>query len=334
MTTLRGAIRSYNAAVHRAERAHQKRAREAALRYKQQLKAQEIVNAAKAVQEYEEYLEILTSLHMDSSESISWEDIKNEAPPSPPTYISSFEDKAKQARLKFKPNLYYKLFGSRKKLLALDIAIQKGKKKDETNFQLHTSEHQKQLESWEKINTIAKGICDKQPSYYRDAIAHFNPFEDIAQLGSNISFTLQSECGTIDLDLKDENIIPEVVLSLTSTGKLSRKKMPISKYHKLYQDHVCSAVLRLARETCALLPFDKFVVNASNHALNTATGKIEHRTILSVAFSPATLSQLNFECLSPTDAMQNFQHTMKYSSSNGFSGIVPINLQTLISGKN
>lgn len=45
MTTLKGTIRSYGAAVRRIEREQQRQAREAAKRFKEQQKQQEIKNA-------------------------------------------------------------------------------------------------------------------------------------------------------------------------------------------------------------------------------------------------------------------------------------------------
>ncbi len=67
MTTINGFIRSYSAAVKRSERAQQRRARESARLYKQQPKQQEIADSAKAVADYNEYIDVLKSVHKDSS---------------------------------------------------------------------------------------------------------------------------------------------------------------------------------------------------------------------------------------------------------------------------
>ncbi len=57
MATVKGFIRSYGAAVRREEREQQRRAREAAKRYKEQLKQEEIANATDAVASYNDYIE-------------------------------------------------------------------------------------------------------------------------------------------------------------------------------------------------------------------------------------------------------------------------------------
>lgn len=59
MATLKGVVRSYGAAVRRAERDQQRRSREAAKRFKEQQKQLEFENAAQAVKDWNNYVDIL-----------------------------------------------------------------------------------------------------------------------------------------------------------------------------------------------------------------------------------------------------------------------------------
>jgi len=81
MATLKGVVRSYGAAVRRAERDQQRRSREAAKRFKEQQKQLEFENAAQAVKDWNNYVEILKSFHKEASVKVNWQQIRNEAKP-------------------------------------------------------------------------------------------------------------------------------------------------------------------------------------------------------------------------------------------------------------
>lgn len=70
MATINGFIRSYGAAVRRTERDQQRRNREAAKKFKEQQKQLEFQNVAEAVSEWNDYVQILKSVHKEASEKI------------------------------------------------------------------------------------------------------------------------------------------------------------------------------------------------------------------------------------------------------------------------
>jgi hypothetical protein len=82
--------------------------------------------------------------------------------------------------------------------------------------------------------------------------------------------------------------------------------------------------LRIAREICALLPIDGFIITAEDEILNSATGKIDPQPILSVYVRRATLQSLNFERVDPSDAMKNFVHNMDFKKTQGFKPVVVV----------
>ncbi|MDH7448461.1 hypothetical protein [Aquimarina sp. 2201CG14-23] len=84
MATIKSAMRSYGAAVRRMEREQQRDAREAAKRFKQQQKLEEIENAQQAVSDWENYVDTIQSLHKNCTESIDWNQIKNTLQPNEP----------------------------------------------------------------------------------------------------------------------------------------------------------------------------------------------------------------------------------------------------------
>ena len=136
------------------------------------------------------------------------------------------------------------------------------------------------------------------------------------EIGANDGSALE-----VEFKVKSDEIVPKFVLSLTQTGKLSKKDMPKTQYYELVQDYVCSCSIRIARDMMALLPVDKVTVHAVDNVLNTATGYIEEATILSVVFDRETLNRLNFDMIDPSDAIQNFKHNMKYLKTGGLKPV-------------
>ncbi len=103
--------------------------------------------------------------------------------------------------------------------------------------------------------------------------------------------------------------------------------MPVSKFNELYQDHICSSVLRIARESFAILPIQKVLVTAYGNLLNTQTGYKEDVPILSVLIPKETLGKLSFNNLDPSDSMNNFVHKMSFKKAQGFNSIEKLNYQ-------
>src|SRR5699024_8078011 len=121
-----------------------------------------------------------------------------------------------------------------------------------------------------------------------------------------------------------EEVVPEKALSLTKTGRLSRKKMTKTNYYRITQDYVCSMSLQVAKIVFARLPIEKVIVNTTENRLNTATGNREDIVVLSVAFEREIMDRLNYENIDPADAMQNFEHHMKHLKTAGFKPVEKI----------
>ncbi|HGF7186034.1 TPA: hypothetical protein AB5E10_003495, partial [Vibrio cholerae] len=115
--------------------------------------------------------------------------------------------------------------------------------------------------------------------------------------------------------------------SLLKSGKLSVKKMPVGKFNELYQDYVCSSVLRIAREAFAILPDEFILINATDKLLNKVTGHLEEQNILSVYISRSTLYGLNMESIDPSDSMQNFIHKMSFKPTKGFEAVPSVEFE-------
>jgi hypothetical protein len=331
MTTLKGALRSYSAAVKRTERAHQKRAREAAHNFKQFQKQQDVQNVAMTVAQHNEYIDVLKSLHKDSSETLDWNEVKKTPPPLEEPATNKKEKQARQRLLSYTPSLFDKLFKNKeKKIKELTLALENAILLDRADHEKYLLEYKSALSDWRKLQKITEGIQSKSVTAYKDVIQYFEPFAEIKDLGAEITLTFEPTYIVIDLKVNTDEIIPKYNLTQTSTGKLSKKEAPLSKFNELYQDYVCSCVLRVAREIYAYIPVDFVVINAITKMLDPTSGHIVQTTILSVAIPPATLRNIKFDTVDPSDSMRNFVHHMKFSKSGGFGKVEKVDIDSII----
>lgn len=328
MTTLKGAMRSYGAAVRRMECEQQRQAREAAKRFKEQQKLQEIEDASQAVNDWENYVNMIQSVHKNCTESIDWEQIKDTPSPKKPDIESTNEKFAQNKLDTFKPTFFDKLFGlTEKKIARFKENLNQAKQIDIEENNSKQNQYQEELNNWKELQKIAEGIENKKPDAYKEALEYFSPFSDIGELGIQLSFNVEENYIDIDLKVNSDEVIPNYELKQTSTGKLSKKNMTKGKFNELYQDHICSAAIRVAREIFAYLPIERVRVSAISNMLNSSTGHLENQPILSVLFVPETIGKLNLKTIDPSDSMQNFIHNMKFNKTKGFSTVTKVEFE-------
>ncbi|WP_430408922.1 hypothetical protein [Kordia sp.] len=322
MATLKGALRSYGATLRRIEREQKRKAREAAKKFKEQQKLQDIRNAEKAVSDWNNYVSMLTSVHKNCTESIDWNLIENTEKPIEPEPQFINETIAHTNLKNYKPSFIDSLLGSSKKqVVRLELLAKIAIKKDKEEYELAYDSYLNELEEWEELNNICIGVKKKNIASYKDAIKYFDPFSDLNELGTQIGFIFDEDYIDINLYTNSLDTIPNYELKQTSTGKLSKREMPKTKFNELYQDHICSATLRVAREIFAYLPLEHVRINAVIKMVDTSTGHLKDQIILSVLFVPETIENLNLNTIDPSDSMINFIHTMNFNKTKGFKGV-------------
>ena len=330
MTTFNSFMRSTNAALNRMERAQNQRMRRAAQIENARQKEEMLTNAALVVQRYDDLVELLTAVHKEDIEPMDWQSLYEEVAPSFPVQSSIFEQKATFQLSRYRPSFFDKLFKiSENKRKKLEDKVIKAREEDAAHYTKADAAYRKDFAEWEFLHNMADGILHQDILSYKDAIAHFNPFSEVAALGLSINFTFHSNHVAVDLKVRPDDVLPKEILSLTPTGKLSRKNMPNTRFNALYQDHVCSGVLRVGREVLALLPVNFVIVSAVGDRLNSATGRLELQTVVSVIIFPGTLERLQFDTLDPSESMRNFIHRMQFSKASGFSPVEPLTADDL-----
>ncbi|WP_432217796.1 hypothetical protein ACREYJ_24595 [Pseudomonas kribbensis] len=331
--TWKGTLRSMQASARRAERNSKRRQRELEVRQKAYAKMEALEQAAHEVEVYENHIELLLSVHKDCGEQINWGEFVSQPAPIKPVELNTHEIHAREKHSSYKPGFIVRTLKlEARKRRKLEEAIPAAVAKDRQKLAEELKEWEAQHREWQEDYDLATGVLAGNAQSKIDAVMQVNPFTDISHLGTSITFSV-GETGIFEctLSVHGEKVIPQEIKSLLQSGKLSVKKMPISKFNELLQDYVCSCVLRVGQELLSILPERMVIVTAVDSLLNSATGHLEDQPILSVAISRDTLFKLNMQSIDPSDSMKNFVHNMNFKKTAGFLPVSKVDSQQFAS---
>lgn len=268
------------------------------------------------------YLEFVTTLHRDATTPVDWRSVL-ETPP--PVAAHEMEQAAMLAYSRYQPTMVDRMNGAEAAHRhEFQMAIERGRAQD-------TAQHRQQYEEWDWFRRIAHGVLTANPEAYTAVLENLSPFEELEQ--SNAAVRCTSHTATYIeafVTVRGVAAIPRSEKRLLASGKVSTKAIPDSKYWTYYQDYVCGAALRVARELFHLLPLETVCVHVGEPKLNTATGHDEVITILSVEFTREAFLAINFERADASDATESFRPNMKFKKTTGFAPVERLAAMTSI----
>jgi hypothetical protein len=315
-------MRAMQAAERRQQREAIKRQRELDRHVKEMAKITALEQARVEVETYENALDVLLSVHKEQVDPMDWLSIATALPPVPPSHQAHNELKARQ-----------RLAITAVRKDETEDAIDQAKKQDEHEYQQALEAYTADYAEWAKMSHLARRILAADSDAYIPAIDELNPFSELAIIGSSLHYTVQNpRLVEVVVSTNGRQAIPTELKTLTASGKVSVKAMPKSRFVEIYQDYVCSCVLRVARELFALLPIESLLISATVEALDKSTGQPVERPFLSVVISRATLNTFNFDTLDPSDSVMGMTHRgdLKASRKTGdFEFITPLNVADL-----
>jgi tellurite resistance protein len=322
----RGTIRAIQAAERRAHRDAQRRFKELQRRTKEQAKLSTLEQARLEVETYENRVDVLLSIHKEQGDEWNWEQILNAPPPVEPVRGNRHATEVEARRLAYVPGFFDKLFGkANKQTAAFEVETQFAQARDEREFQEAWSQFQRDYAEWEDERKLAAAVLTGDQEAYVRVLRELSPFAELSELGSSLNFSIHSpKLLEVLVKVSGEQAIPSQVKSLTSSGKVSSKAMPKGRFHEIYQDYVCGCVLRVGRESFGLLPVETVIVTALADLFDSSTGRTTEQPILSVAIPRAVLNNLNFSCIDPSDAMENFLHRGEFKASRKSGAFAPV----------
>ncbi len=214
----------------------------------------------------------------------------------------------------------FKLENKKKEKMAK--AVELARTEDAEQYEEQMQEYQKNYHAWQTNVRLGQQLMDKNPKAYLEILEAHNPFSTIKFLKPGIRFSINEHgCLIADISVHSEDIIPKEKYSLRQSGSLSAKQMSKSEFYTLYQDHICSYILRVASELFALLPTEQILINARDNLLNHQNGHMEEQIIISALIVKQTFDKLNLACIDPSDAMNNFLHNKKFKKTTGFAPV-------------
>lgn len=177
----------------------------------------------------------------------------------------------------------------------------------------HVKEHRETVEH-------ARAILRREPAAYEKALQR-KPLHDFGIHGATrAEFSLLSlEVVAARIYAQSSAVLPSETQSVTATGKLTSKAMPRATFVELYQDHICSIALRVARELHALLPLEAVLVTTfSDDGLPTMS------PVLSSVIYRKQLEGLWYATLDPSDTLDSFQTRTNFKASRRSGAFQPI----------
>ncbi|MGG1675923.1 DUF4236 domain-containing protein [Neobacillus sp. NRS-1170] len=304
-TSSSGSKKSYKSSAYQ-------RQRELDRIQKEREKLQEIERNRLEVDLFQNRLDMIRSIHKECDEEVNWTDIQHTKPPYAKENPGPEEGAALEKIKKYQPGFFARLLKQEeKKMEFLRKEVLEARKRDEETYT-----------AWEHMVETAKRIVDGDIDAYFEIIADFAPLDDLSEFGSGFEFFAEDASSMeVEFDVRSKSVVPAEIKSLTSTGKLSVKKMPVSQFYDIQQDYVASCVIRIARDLFALLPVDSVLIHAMDQQFNTVTGYEEEMVILSVRIYRNTLNLLNFNAIDPSDALANFEYRMNFRKTKGFAPV-------------
>ena len=319
-------MRQAQAAARRREREAAREYRAMEKEYKRLEKEAQKQAAADEVEGFDNYLQMLVTVHMGCSREWDWHRLATTPPPAAPLRVPRNETAARQMLDSYVPGFFEKLFGGAKKRRAeLEQLVLRGQQADQEEFATAMSHYQAAQAYWSTNVRLAPGIDTLHPGACAEALVHAQAFDELEAFGAKVVLdSIVDRAASLRCVIDKSDVVPEEELKLTSGGKVSPKQMAAGKYWSLYQDHICSCAIRVARETFAVLPVARSIVNVQVVRVNPATGHMEPQTVLAVHFMRDKLRTLKLDAIDPSDSMKNFPHRMKFKKASGMEIVEPI----------
>ena len=173
-----------------------------------------------------------------------------------------------------------------------------------------------------ELQPFAQSVLAGDIDAYFNVIAEVGPFDDLLDYGSSFEVgTDDPKVMQIEFQVKSDDIVPTQYPDMKANGELVMKDFTKSAYYELVQDYVSSTMLRVARDTFALLPVQYVLIHAVDKILNPATGNDEEVTIASVKIKSDALATLNFERIDPSECLESFESNVKFKKTTGYAPV-------------
>ena len=294
--------------------------REMAKAEKEKLKQLELEHAKAVVEEFETKIDAITTIHRSCSNVICWENLVRLPAPYDISKPGPKEAAAREKAASYKPGFFAKRISALNSASngSFDKMIAEAIEEDKNDY-----------DEWETIHKLSVRVTNFDVDAMLEVISNTGVFDDLVEYGSEFEIGFSNpHIAEVEFDIMSDTVVPQESATLTSTGKLAQKPLPVTKRLEIAQDYVCSCALRIARDLLSILPIDAVLIHAKDSFIDTIVGNNAKHYILSVFIEKEKLSQINFDMIDPSDSMQNFIYNMKFLKTKGFQPIDRLEIST------
>lgn len=273
--------------------------REARQEHKANQKQLVLESAKLEVERFEHEIEFLLSLHKESVEPVDWDAQLRALPSALPLRIPFDSLQAERRQLFKNPSLDWESIISARKSSVGSVSGQPPELPRRVN-------HGRQF---------ARDVLKGDEAAYIDVINQFSSLDEVQASGCELDLIYHDpDRFEVVLELGDIGVIPAEQKSLRANGKVSVKKLPVKKRAEIYQNYICSCLLRVAREVFSVLPIKELLLHARVPlASEGENGGLSF--VYSVMLKPSGFSGLDFETLDPSDTIESFPHAGDFKAS-------------------
>ena len=272
-------------------------------------------------------VELLLSVHHETSPSIDWSAIKAIDRPIASTVDVRGSKLAHEALEAYEPGFFERLFGLTGRWRRLETRLADALRAEKEQQERTARENLIATERWTQQNALASAVLAGAAEAYDQVLDESGCLEELHDLECKPTVRwVGPEIGHVQLEAPGlDAVVPVEEKNITARGKLTTKAMAAGKRWTIYQDFLCGAALRAARETLSVLPVEGVVVDVSIALLNSTTGHHDNSTVVSVYCPREAMGKINFVNADPSDVVESFKHSMKFTRSKGVAAVTPIN---------
>lgn len=278
----------------------------------QQQKEEEYNRNCEMVDNFNELLDMIRSIHEECSEIIDWPSLRDKPEPFNRMFPGPCEEEALRSLHDAKPGFLGKLIPAahKSKMQKLNEAVLAAQERDRQNYS-----------DWENMKKLAERVLSGDIDSYFYVVSEMHPFDEILDYGSD--FNIGTDIPNIlevEFHAKTDKVVPNHILEITKTGKLSSKKMSKTMHFDIAQDYICSCVIRIAREIFALLPIENIAIHVVDK-INPLIGDEYEDTVLSVLIDRDRFEKINFSGIDASDTIETFNCNMNFKKTGGLKPV-------------
>lgn len=296
--------------VQTIESAHARAAEVAAQRFREHQKklARQTAAAEKAeaemavaraeVEAFERELAALTGAHRVRPQFYNWHAQHFSLPPHPPAFHAKHHLREAAETILLT-----------RKYDGLEERLGSAWTKDEQAYYERYSAYEDRYGRWARLKIVAQQLHAGDANALLDAHAELETQGfNTAEASGMVLQPCDAKRLYVAVRVSGRDIIPVELKTLTQAGKVSVKAMPKNRAREIYEDHVCSRCLAVARRLFGILPVTEVIVTAYVPSVSTLSGNETDVPVVSAHFTKERFAALNFDALDPSDALQSFRH--------------------------